>query len=74
MPNIFCCNCFRSAKLLGCAACLVIIFTGSFFVIKKLNSSCETPEPQYLFRGIAPLTNLNQQPTTNKSEETVLQK
>jgi len=68
ISKIFCCHRLRFT-LLGCAACLVIIFTGSFFVIKKINSSSETPEPHYLFRGISPLTNANQQPTTNKVEE-----
>jgi len=60
ISKFFCCHrCLRFTKLLGCAACLVIIFTGSFFVIKKLNSPSEVPEPQYLFRGISPLTNTN---------------
>ena len=68
ISKIFCCHRLRSTTLFCCAACLVIIFTGSFFVIKKLNSSSETPEPQYLFRGISPLTNVNQHPPTNKVE------
>ncbi len=69
ISKILGCHRLRFMTFLGCAACLVIIFTGSFFVIKKINSPSEVPEPQYLFRGISPLTNINQQPTTNKMEK-----
>ena len=69
IANIFCSHRLRITRLLGCAACLAIIFTSSIFVINKMNSSSEPPEPQYLFRGIAPSTNINQKPSTNKVDE-----
>jgi len=55
-------------SILSCAACLVIIITGSFFIAGKIKSSPETSESQITLRGVTASTNVYQLQITNKND------
>ena len=67
--NIFSFSRYQSMTLFCCAACLLIMVTGSFFIIKKINSSSETAGPQITLRGVTPPTNIYRAAITNKDDE-----
>jgi len=57
--------------ILSLAASLIII-TGSFYLVEKLNSSPEAEVQEIILRGIASPTNDCHPPATNKTEKTTL--
>jgi len=67
--KFFCLSKPTAISFLRCAACLFIIVTGSFFIIKKINSSSETDESQITLRSVTLPTNIYQPPITNKCDK-----
>ncbi len=69
ISNFFCLSHPTSISFLRCAACFVIIVTGSIFIIGKLKLSSNTSKPQITLRGGTSSTNIYQLPITNKNDK-----
>ena len=67
--NIFFLSNPITTSIFRCAACLVIIVAGSFFIAGKIKSSSETSESQITLRGVTSPTNTCQQIKTNKNDK-----
>ena len=69
ISNFFCLSHPTTFSILRCAVCLVIIATGSIFIVGKIKPSCETDAPQITLRGGPSSTNIYQLPITNKNDK-----
>jgi len=69
ISNIFSFSKPQTMILLRCAACLLIIVTGSFFIVKKIKSTSETAGPQITLRGVIASNTVSRLPTTNKNDK-----